>query len=190
MKTYIVFNKPYGVLSQFTPEGNAKDSGQQTLADFNFPKGVYAAGRLDKDSEGLLVLTDDGPFIKRLTDPKFEKNKVYWVQVEGAPTDIDFNDFRKGLMIQGKKTRPAQVKILKDFDLPPRVPPIRERKSIPTTWIEVTLHEGRNRQVRRMCAAVGFPCLRLMRAKVGKYDLGELPSGEWKTVQARDILPG
>ena len=86
---------------------------------FNFPKGVYAAGRLDKDSEGLLVLTDDGPFIKRLTDPKFEKNKVYWVQVEGAPTDIDFNDFRKGLMIQGKKTRPAQVKILKDFDLPP-----------------------------------------------------------------------
>ncbi len=182
---YIVFNKPFGVLSQFTQEVE----GQRTLSEFNFPKGVYAAGRLDKDSEGLLVLTDDGAFNKKLTAPKFEKNKIYWVQVEGAPNDMDFDQFRKGLLIKDYKTLPAKVKILHDFDLPPRDPPIRERKNIPTTWIEVTIHEGKNRQVRRMCAAVGFPCLRLLRAQIGNFRLGDLPPGEWREVSPSSILP-
>ena len=181
---YIVFNKPFGVLSQFTQEVE----GQRTLSEFNFPKGVYAAGRLDKDSEGLLVLTDDGAFNKRLTQPQFEKNKIYWVQVEGAPTDSDFNGFRKGLMMKDYKARPAKVKIMKDFEFPARNPPIRERKSIPTTWIEVTIHEGKNRQVRKMCAAVGFPCLRLIRAQIGQYRLRDLGIGEWLEVTPGDIL--
>jgi len=182
---YLVFNKPFGVLSQFTQEVE----GQRTLSEFNFPKGVYAAGRLDKDSEGLLVLTDDGAFNKKLTQPKFEKHKVYWVQVEGDPADSDFDAFRKGLIIKDYKTLPAKVKILRDFDFPPRDPPIRERKNIPTTWIEVIIHEGKNRQVRRMCAAVGFPCLRLIRAQIGNYKLGDLPPGQWEEVSPRSILP-
>jgi len=182
---YIVFNKPFGVLSQFTQEV----PGQRTLGEFNFPKDVYAAGRLDKDSEGLLVLTDDGSFIKKLTQPQFEKNKVYWVQVEGAPCDDDFSQFRKGLKIKDYQTRAAQVKILEGFDFAARTPPIRERKSIPTTWIEVTIHEGKNRQVRRMCAAIGFPCLRLIRAEIGHYKLGDLPLGEWREVSPKEILP-
>lgn len=182
---YLVFNKPYGVLSQFTIEVE----GQRTLSEFNFPKGVYAAGRLDKDSEGLLVLTDDGAFNKRLTQPKFEKHKVYWVQVEGAPVNCDFDSFRTGLMIKDYKTLPAQVKILDDFNIAPRNPPIRERKNIPTTWIEVIIHEGKNRQVRRMCAAVGFPCLRLIRAQIGNYKLGDLPAGQWQEVSSKSILP-
>ena len=181
---YIVFNKPFGVLSQFTQEV----PGQRTLAEFSFPKGVYAAGRLDKDSEGLLVLTDDGQFNKKLTRPQFEKNKVYWVQVEGAPSDSDFKEFRSGLLIKDYKTLPAKVRILKDFEFPPRNPPIRERKNIPTTWIEVTIHEGKNRQVRKMCAAIGFPCLRLIRAEVGHYKLGDLPIGQWREVSPKEIL--
>ncbi len=181
---YIVFNKPFGVLSQFTQEVE----GQRTLSEFNFPKDVYAAGRLDKDSEGLLVLTDVGDFNKRLTTPQFEKNKIYWVQVEGAPVDKDFEGFRKGLSMKDYKARPAQVKILKNFEIPPRDPPIRERKSIPTTWIEVTIHEGKNRQVRKMCAAIGFPCLRLIRAQIGLYKLGDLPSGTWVEVSPGDII--
>jgi len=181
---YIVFNKPFGVLSQFTQEV----PGQKTLSDYNFPKGVYAAGRLDKDSEGLLVLTDDGTFNKKLTQPQFEKNKIYWVQVEGAPTEKDFDSFRKGMQLKDYKTLPAKVKVLTQFNFPERIPPIRERKSIPTTWIEVTLHEGKNRQVRKMCAAVGYPCLRLIRAQIGIYQLGDLPSGQWREVDPNEIL--
>lgn len=179
----MAFHKPYGVLSQFTGE-----EGQKTLADFNLPSGVYAAGRLDKDSEGLLLLTDDGPFIKKLSDPKSNKEKTYWVQVEGAPTDKDLNGLRKGPTIKGYKCRPCKASLLPDFTWPERVPPIRERKSIPTTWIEVTLTEGKNRQVRRMCASIGFPCLRLIRVSVGKLGLGGLAPGEWSYVKRSEIL--
>ncbi|MCF8058530.1 MAG: pseudouridine synthase [Bacteriovoracaceae bacterium] len=180
---YVAFYKPYGVLSQFTGE---KD--QRTLADFNLPAGVYAAGRLDKDSEGLLVLTNDGPFIKKLSDPKSNKEKTYWVQVEGEPGEDDLLSLRSGPIIQGYKCLPCQAKVLHDFELPPRDPPIRERKSIPTSWLEVRLIEGKNRQVRRMCAAIGFPCLRLIRSKVGKYSIDSLKAGEWSYVKKEQII--
>lgn len=179
----MAFHKPYGVLSQFTGE-----EGQKTLADFNLPRGVYAAGRLDKDSEGLLLLTDDGPFIKKLSDPKSNKEKTYWVQVEGAPTDKDLGGIRRGPVIQGYKCRPCKARLLPDFTWPEREPPIRERKSIPTTWIEITLTEGKNRQVRRMCASIGFPCLRLIRVRAGKLGLGNLAPGEWSYVKKNEIL--
>lgn len=179
----MAFHKPFGVLSQFTGE-----EGQQTLASFDLPKEVYAAGRLDKDSEGLLILTNDGPFIKRLSDPKSQKEKTYWVQVEGIPDEGALKALRSGPTIKGYKCRPCKAKLLIDFDMPARVPPIRERKSIPTSWLEVILVEGKNRQVRRMCAAVGFPCLRLIRSQVGKYPLGNLKSGEWKYIKKEEIL--
>lgn len=179
----MAFHKPFGVLSQFTGE-----EGQQTLASFNLPPDIYAAGRLDKDSEGLLILTNDGPFIKRLSDPKSHKEKTYWVQVEGVPDEDSLKKLRAGPTIKGYKCLPCKAKVMRDFDRPPRVPPIRERKSIPTTWLEVILIEGKNRQVRRMCAAVGFPCLRLIRAQVGKYQLGELANGEWKFIKKDQIL--
>lgn len=182
-KVYVAFHKPYGVLSQFTSE-----EGHKTLADFNLPPEIYAAGRLDKDSEGLLILTNDGPFIKRLIDPKSNKEKTYWVQLEGAPTEAHLQPLRKGPTIKDYKTRPCQVKILPNFTWPERVPPIRERKSIPTTWIEITLTEGKNRQVRRMCAAVGFPCLRLIRVRMGNLGLGDLAPGEWSYVKKSEIL--
>lgn len=180
---YIAFHKPYGVVSQFTGEG-------ATLGDFSLPKGVYAAGRLDKDSEGLLLLTDDGPFIKRVTDPSSEKNKVYWAQVEGEPKDTDFLQMRQGLVIKGKKTRPCQVSLLKvdTSSIGERNPPIRERKNIPTSWVEVVLQEGMNRQVRRSLAAIGFPCLRLIRMQIGKLELGNLAAGNWRYTCPEDIL--
>jgi 23S rRNA pseudouridine2457 synthase len=158
------------------------------LSEFGLPEGVYAAGRLDKDSEGLLILTDDGPFQKKLTDPNSKKEKSYFVQVEGAPTLAAFKDFKSGLKIQNYTTRPAQVRIMPDFSLPAREPPIRSRKSIPTTWIEVILIEGKNRQVRKMCAAVGFPCLRLVRGRIGKLRADTLKAGEWMSVSKSDIL--
>ena len=179
----MAFHKPFGVLSQFTGE-----EGQQTLASFNLPKNIYAAGRLDKDSEGLLILTNDGPFIKRLSDPKSNKEKTYWVQVEGIPDENALKQLRAGPTIKGYKCRPCKAKILENFERPPRNPPIRERKSIPTTWLEVRLIEGKNRQVRRMCAAVGFPCLRLIRSQVGKFKLSELKSGEWIEIKKDQIL--
>ena len=179
----MAFHKPFGVLYQFTGE-----EGQQTLASFNLPPEVYAAGRLDKDSEGLLILTNDGPFIKRLSDPKSNKEKTYWVQVEGIPDEQALKSLRAGPTIKGYKCRPCKAKLMEGFDMPPRVPPIRERKTIPTSWLEVILVEGKNRQVRRMCAAVGFPCLRLIRAQVGKFKLGDLHSGEWKIIKKEEIL--
>lgn len=171
----IRFNKPYGVLSQFTPEGRWRG-----LKEFIDIPGVYVAGRLDADSEGLLLLTDDGRLQARIADPRFKMEKVYWVQVEGVPGEEAFAALRNGVMLNDGPTRPARARLL---DPPPevweRTPPIRERKSIPTAWIELAIREGRNRQVRRMTAAVGLPTLRLIRAAIGPHTLEGLAPGTW-----------
>ena len=180
---YILFHKPYGVLCQFTGE-----EGDRTLKDFGLPSEVYAAGRLDKDSEGLLLLTNDGPFIKKITDPKSHKEKTYWAQVEGIPDEESLLTFSKGVKIKGYQTKPCKVKSMPDFTYPERNPPVRFRKNIPTSWIEVRLTEGKNRQVRRMCAAIGFPCLRLIRVGIGKGLLGDLKEGEFKEVSKNSLL--
>lgn len=182
----IAFYKPYNVLSQFTGE-----KPEETLGAFNLPKNVYACGRLDKDSEGLLILSDESVVQHRLTDPKFEKEKTYWVQVEGIPSKEALDKFQKGLIIQDYKTKPCKVRILMEEEfkfIPERSPPIRERKTIPTTWIEVILTEGKNRQVRRMTAHVGFPTLRLIRVRAGKFTLENLQPGQWVEISITDIL--
>lgn len=175
---YIAFNKPYGVLSQFT--GSA---GRRGLGGFGLPGGVYAAGRLDADSEGLLLLTDDGPMIHRLLDPRFAHPRTYWVQVERVPDGETIEALRAGPRLSDGKCRPCEARVLDaEPDVPPRHPPIRFRKSVPTAWLEVTLREGRNRQVRRMTAAVGHPTLRLIRVAVGDLRLGGLAPGQWREV--------
>ena len=172
----IRFNKPYGVLSQFTPEGRWRG-----LKDFIDIPGVYVAGRLDADSEGLLLLTDDGKLQARIADPRFKMEKIYWVQVEGVPTEAALTSLRSGVQLNDGLTRPARARLL---DPPPEVwerqPPIRERKSIPTAWLELAISEGRNRQVRRMTAAVGLPTLRLIRAAIGPHTLDGLAPGTWR----------
>lgn len=171
----ILFNKPYDVLCQFTDE-----QGRRTLADYIKQKDVYAAGRLDRDSEGLVLLTDEGKLQHRITDPKNKMQKTYWVQVEGVITDDAIRQLRKGVTLKDGITRPATAKIiLQPDELWPRVPPIRERKNIPTSWIELGITEGRNRQVRRMTAAVGFPTLRLIRYSVGKWTIDNIKNGEF-----------
>ena len=180
---YIAFYKPYGVLTQFTGE-----EGDRTLADFNLPKNVYAAGRLDKDSEGLLILTDDGIFNQKLTNPKSEKEKTYYVQVENIPAEDSLSQMRRGLRIKDYITRPCQVKIINDPELEERVPPIRDRKSIPTCWLEIKISEGKNRQVRRMTAKIGHPTLRLVRVAMGKFQLKDLKQGQWIEISKSDIL--
>jgi 23S rRNA pseudouridine2457 synthase len=171
---YILFNKPYGVVSQFSGE-------RSTLKDFIEVKGVYPVGRLDHDSEGLLLLTNDGRLQHRLTDPRFEHPRTYWVQVERVPDEQALRQLAKGITIQRHRTLPARVRLLsQEPDLPPRDPPIRFRKSVPTAWIELTLTEGRNRQVRRMTAAVGHPTLRLVRVAIGDLRLEGLQPGEWR----------
>lgn len=185
MSTYIAFNKPFGVLSQFTGE-----AGQRTLSEFSFPKGVYAAGRLDKDSEGLLILSDDGRFIKKLLDPENAHERVYWVEVEGDPDNTTLSQLANGVTIQKYKTKQCFAKrIDPQPSLVPRKPPIRIRKNIPTTWIEMTLTEGKNRQVRRMTAAVGLPTLRLIRMRVGNISLTDLEQGMWQETTRSAILP-
>jgi 23S rRNA pseudouridine2457 synthase len=183
MPRYILFHKPYGVLSQFTPE-----NGAPSLADFNLPRDVYAAGRLDKDSEGLLLMTDDGPLIERMLNPKSNKQKTYWVLVERIPSEQSLEAFRKGLKIQDYLTRPCEVKILAPQpEVPPRDPPVRFRKSVQDIWIEVKITEGKNRQVRKMTAAIGHPTLRLIRVKIASLELGNLKPGEWREISGKEI---
>ncbi|MBF0167132.1 MAG: pseudouridine synthase [Alphaproteobacteria bacterium] len=177
--TLILLNKPYGVLCQFTdPEG------RPTLADYVKVKGVYAAGRLDTDSEGLLALTDDGKLIKKLSDPAHKTPKTYWAQVEGLPDQDALQKLSRGIELKDGKTRPAKAWIIPEpIGLWTRDPPIRHRAAIPTSWIELTITEGKNRQVRRMTAAVGFPTLRLIRAAIGDWKLEDLQPGEWREIQ-------
>ena len=180
---YIAFNKPYGVLTQFTAQ-----FGDKTLADFNFPKEVYAAGRLDKDSEGLLILTNDGIFNQKLTNPKSKKTKTYWVQVEKIPEQSKLETLKNGVLIKDYKTLPCDVKIIRPENMIARDPPIRERKNIPTAWLEIKIQEGKNRQVRRMTAAIGHPTLRLIRVAIGKLQLNNLAPGQWEYINKNHIL--
>ena len=176
----IRFNKPYGVLSQFTPEGRWRG-----LKDHIDLPGVYVAGRLDADSEGLLLLTDDGVLQARIADPRFKMEKTYWVQVEGVVDDKALNALRRGVTLNDGPTLPARARAIPEPDnLWPRNPPVRERQSIPTAWLELVIREGRNRQVRRMTAAVGLPTLRLIRAAIGPYHLAGLAPGTWQEALA------
>ncbi|MEO6053696.1 MAG: pseudouridine synthase [Chthoniobacterales bacterium] len=179
----LAFHKPYAVLSQFTP-----DKGEnRTLAEFGFPKDVYAIGRLDADSEGLLLLSDEPQWNARILSPKNELWKTYWAQVEGTPSSESLTQLREGVIIEGKKTLPARASILEPQPtIVPRNPPIRVRKSIPDTWIELQIHEGRNRQVRKMTAAMGHPTLRLIRRAIGEINLGDLASGTWRELSREE----
>ena len=179
MARLLIFNKPHGVLCQFTGEG-----GQRTLKDFIAVPGVYAAGRLDADSEGLLVLTDDGALQAAISDPKHELEKTYWVQVEGRPGQDEIRRLQLGVELRDGTTLPARARIMEEPELWPRVPPIRHRAAIPTVWLEIALREGRNRQVRRMTAAVGHPCLRLVRWGIGPWTLEGLAPGAWREIAA------
>lgn len=180
MSRLLLFNKPYGVLSQFTPE-----AGHRCLADFIPVKGVYAAGRLDADSEGLLVLTDDGRLQKRIADPQHKLPKTYWAQVEGEPAEEALQRLRQGFDLGDFVTRPCEAeRIAEPSGLWARDPPIRQRKCIPTAWLQIVLREGKNRQVRRMTAKVGHPTLRLVRASIGPFSLAGLQPGEWREADA------
>ena len=179
----IAFNKPYGVVSQFTSR-----EGKRTLARFLKVKDVYPIGRLDEDSEGLLLLTDDGALQHQLSDPKFHHPKTYLVQVERVPDEAALEKLRRGVIIQGHQTKPAQVRLLDiEPQVPPRDPPIRFRKTVLTAWLEITLTEGKNRQVRRMTAAVGHPALRLVRVAVAGVEVGELKPGEWRELGSNEL---
>ena len=185
MHRHIIFHKPYGVLTQFTESG---ESTKPTLKTFISVPDVYAVGRLDQDSEGLVFLTSDGLLQHKLSDPKFDHPKTYWVQVEGVPDNRALLELAGGVMIQGYRTRPAQVRLLSaEPDVAPRSPPVRFRKSIPTAWIELRITEGRNRQVRRMTAAVGFPTLRLIRVAIATLRLDGLAPGEWRDLKPAEL---
>jgi 23S rRNA pseudouridine2457 synthase len=175
---YVLLNKPYEVLTQFTDE-----HGRATLKDFVSVPDVYPVGRLDFDSEGLLLLTDDKQLQHRLSDPRYKVPKTYWAQVEGVPTEAALGQLRQGVQIKDGFTLPAEVTALPEAataDLWPRTPPIRYRASIPTSWLAITISQGMNRQVRKMCAAVGLPCLRLVRVALGELAIGNLAPGEWR----------
>lgn len=179
----LIFNKPYGVLSQFSPDGSAN----RTLADFGFPKAVYPIGRLDADSEGLLLLSDEKGLNTRLLDPEHGHKRTYWVQVERVPGAAALQQLEKGVEIQGRTTLPCKAWILEPQpQMPPRDPPIRFRKSVTDIWIALELTEGKNRQVRRMTAAIGHPTLRLIRAKIGSLGLGHLAPGQWREIAGEE----
>jgi 23S rRNA pseudouridine2457 synthase len=174
----ILFNKPYGVLSQFTDRSTG--SARQTLSEYIDLPGVYPAGRLDLDSEGLLLLTDDGRMQARIADPKFKMSKAYLVQVEGEPDKASLDSLRRGVQLKDGMTRPAEVERIDAPALWPRNPPVRFRKNVPDFWIKLVIREGRNRQVRRMTAAVGYPTLRLVRWSIGDWTIEGIPPGEWQ----------
>lgn len=179
---HLLFYKPYDVLSQFTDEAN-----RRTLKDFISIPNVYAVGRLDRDSEGLLLLTGDGRLQHRLSDPKFHHPRTYWAQVDRIPTEADLEPLRQGIDLKDYRTRPATARLIDEPDLPPRDPPVRFRKSVPTAWIELVLTEGKNRQVRRMTAAIGFPTLRLVRVAIGALRLDGLCPGQWREVNEAEL---
>jgi 23S rRNA pseudouridine2457 synthase len=179
----IAFNKPYGVLSQFTSDG----SPNRTLAEFGFPKGVYALGRLDADSEGLLLLSDEPGLNTRLLDPKRQHPRIYWAQVERVPTAEALGELERGPVIQGRKSEPCRARVIEPTPEPaPRNPPIRARKTVPTAWLELELIEGKNRQVRKMTASIGHPTLRLIRVQIGKFRLSDLLPGRWRELSIHD----
>ena len=184
MSRILLFNKPYGVICQFSRDGM-----HPTLADYIAVPDVYPAGRLDTDSEGLLLLTDDGRLQHRITDPKHKLAKTYWVQVEGVPDEASLQQLRNGVELKDGMTRPAKARqIAQPENLWPRNPPIRFRKSVPDCWLELTIREGRNRQVRRMTAAVGHPTLRLIRCRIGDWKLDGLAPGKWRDGRRIDGL--
>lgn len=174
----ILFNKPYGILSQFSAEGRFEG-----LAGFGFPADVYAAGRLDADSEGLLILTDDGALQHRIAHPTAKLPKTYWAQVEGVPDEAALAALRGGVGLKDGVTLPAEARLIDEPALWPRNPPIRFRRDSPTSWLEIVIREGKNRQVRRMTASVGHPTLRLVRARIGNWSLNDLQSGDWQQLE-------
>ena len=180
MPKLILFNKPFNVLSQFTDKAQ-----REVLSSYISEKDVYPAGRLDRDSEGLLLLTDDGKLAHSLTHPDKNTWKTYWVQVEGKVREKDLKALKKGLLLKDGPTLPAKAKVIPEPELWPRNPPVRFRANIPTSWIEIKICEGRNRQVRRMTAAIGFPTLRLNRVAIGQWQLQDLKPGEWKTIHTK-----
>jgi 23S rRNA pseudouridine2457 synthase len=171
----LLFNKPFNVLSQFTDQDN-----RQTLKDYIDIPDVYAAGRLDRDSEGLLLLTNDGKLQAKITEPKAKTSKTYWVQVEGRPTETELQKLRDGVNLKDGLTQPADIVVMEQPYIWARVPPIRERANIPTTWLSITISEGRNRQVRRMTAHIGFPTLRLIRYRIGDWTIDDIDNGQYK----------